>query len=68
MLLVLVNMKCVLDLVAKALAIGRVGVPTMLLLVDVASTTTLYLSARLFPGGTSFNLLQCGTRLELREC
>lgn len=43
-LLVLVEMKRLLDLVTKALAIRRLAVSSVLLLVDVASTTTLRIS------------------------
>lgn len=41
MLLVLVEMERMLDLVTKALTIGRLRVSSMLLLVDISSTATL---------------------------
>ena len=41
MLLVLVKVKCVLDLVTKALAIRGFGVASMLLLVDIACAAAL---------------------------
>lgn len=42
MLLVLVEVQRMLNLVTKTLAIRRLGVPSVLLLVDVASSTALY--------------------------
>jgi hypothetical protein len=41
MLLVLVQMKCLLDLVSQALAIWGAAVSTVLFLVDISSATTL---------------------------
>lgn len=56
MLFLLVEMKHMLDLVAKALAIGRVGMAAMLLFVDVASAASLSLvqpgSRHIFHGYT----------------
>ena len=46
MVLLLIQMKYFLDLVAQSLAIGRLAVPAVLLLVDIAGSATLQPSQR----------------------
>lgn len=68
LLLLAVEVQRVLDLLAEAFALGRLAVAAVLLLVDVASSTTLLVRQPCALFCTFLpNLRQCGTRPGSRE-